>query len=77
MRSGPHQKSRLRSYFSDHLRVSLVSLGRLYAQLTATIMTTAVIAIALTLPVGLYIALDNIGKLSSGWGVLASSWSNP
>jgi len=67
MRNSPYKKSRLRSYFGDHLRVSLVSLGRLYAQPAATLMTTAVIAIALALPVGLYIALDNIAKLSSGW----------
>ena len=67
MRNSPHKKSRLRSYFGDHLRVSLVSLGRLYARPAATFMTAAVIAIALALPVGLYIALDNVGKLSSGW----------
>jgi len=30
-------------------------------------MTAAVIAIALALPVGLFIALDNIGQLSNGW----------
>jgi cell division transport system permease protein len=30
-------------------------------------MTIAVIAIALALPVGMYIALTNIGQLSSGW----------
>jgi len=30
-------------------------------------MTAAVIAIALALPMGLYIALDNIGQVSSGW----------
>ena len=67
MRNSPHKKSRLRSYFGNHLRVSLASLGRLYGQPAATLMTAAVIAIALALPVGLYIALDNIGKLSSGW----------
>ncbi len=67
MRNSPHKKSRLRSYFGNHLRVSLASLGRLYVQPAATLMTAAVIAIALALPVGLYIALDNISKLSSGW----------
>ncbi len=67
MRNSPHKKSRLRSYFVNHIRVSLASLGRLYAQPAATLMTAAVIAIALALPVGLYIALDNVGKLSSGW----------
>ena len=67
MRNSPHKKSRLRSYFVNHIRVSLASLGRLCAQPAATLMTAAVIAIALALPVGLYIALDNVGKLSSGW----------
>ena len=49
------------------LRVSLASLGRLYAQPIATLMTAAVIAIALALPVGLYIGLANIAQVSSGW----------
>ena len=68
MRNSPHKKSRLSSYFGNHLRVSLASLGRLYAQPVATFMTAAVLAIALALPVGLYVALDNVGKLSSDWG---------
>ena len=67
MRNNPRKKSRLRSYFSHHLRTALPSLGRLYAQPAATLMTAAVIAIALALPVGLYIALDNVAKLSSDW----------
>lgn len=67
MRNSPHKNSRIRSYFAHHLRVSLGSLGRLYAQPIATFMTTAVIAIALALPVGLYIALANVGQISSGW----------
>ncbi len=67
MRNSAHRKGRLRSYLGNHLRVSLASLGRLYGQPAATLMTTAVIAIALALPVGLYIALDNASKLSSDW----------
>ncbi len=67
MRNRPKKSSRLRAYFGHHLRVSLASLGRLYVQPIATLMTAAVIAIALALPVGLYIGLDNIGKISSGW----------
>lgn len=67
MRNSPQKSSRLRSYFAHHLRVSLASLGRLYAQPFATFMTAAVIAIALALPVGLYIALTNVAQLSSGW----------
>ena len=67
MRNSPKKSSRLRSYFGHHLRVSLASLGRLYQQPIATLMTAAVIAIALALPVGLYIGLANIGQVSSGW----------
>ena len=57
----------MRAYFSNHMRVALASLGRLYAQPVSTMMTAAVIAIALALPVGLYIALDNVARISSGW----------
>jgi cell division transport system permease protein len=67
MRNSPHKTSRLQSYFGHHLRVSFASLGRLYAQPVATAMTAAVIAIALALPVGLYIALANVGQLSNNW----------
>ena len=67
MRNSPKKSNRLRSYFSHHLRVSLASLGRLYAEPIATLMTAAVIAIALALPVGLYIGLANIGQVSTGW----------
>ncbi len=67
MRNRPPKKNRLSSYFSNHLSVSLVSLGRLYAQPVATLMTATVIAISLALPMGLYIVLNNVGQLSSDW----------
>lgn len=67
MRNAPLKNSRLRSYFGHHLRVCIASLGELYSQPVSTFMTAAVIAIALALPVGLYILLDNAGQLSSGW----------
>jgi len=67
MRNRPPRKNRPGSYLSNHLRVSLASLGRLYAQPIATLMTAAVIAIALALPAGLYIALNNVAQLSSDW----------
>ncbi|NOQ90593.1 MAG: cell division protein FtsX [Gammaproteobacteria bacterium] len=67
MRNTPQKSSHLQAYFSHHLRVFLASLGRLYTQPIATMMTAAVIAIALALPTGLYIALANISQLSSGW----------
>lgn len=67
MRNRPPTKNRVSSYFGNHLRVSIASLGRLYAQPVATLMTATVIAIALALPVGLYIALGNVAQVSSGW----------
>lgn len=68
MRNSPRRKSLFRSYLSNHLRISLASLGRLSRQPAATLMTITVIAIALALPVGLFIALDNISKISVDWG---------
>lgn len=68
MRNRPPRKTRLSAYFSNHLHVALASLSRLSAQPIATLMTSAVIAIALALPVGLYILLDNTAQLSSDWG---------
>lgn len=68
MRNKSRKKSRLRSYLSNHLHIALASLGRLFTQPTATLMTTTVIAIALALPLGLYIVLDNINKVSGDWG---------
>ncbi len=67
MRSRPPRKTRFSAYLSNHLRVSLSSLARLYAQPIATLMTALVIAVALALPVGLYIALNNVGQLSGDW----------
>ncbi len=67
MRNSPLKSSRFLSYLGHHVRVSLASLGRLYTQPIATIMTAAVISIALALPVGLYIALANIGQVSTDW----------
>ena len=67
MRNTAQKSSRLRAYFAHHLRVFLASLGRLYVQPIATLMTAAVLAIALALPTGLYIALANTSQISSGW----------
>lgn len=67
MRNSPAKKNRISSYFSNHMNVGLDSLIRLYVEPVATLMTAAVIAIALALPVGMYIALENVGQVSSGW----------
>jgi len=64
---GPKQNSRLVSYLTHHLQMFIASLGYLSRQPFSTLMTSAVIAIALALPAGLYIALDNASQLSAGW----------
>lgn len=67
MRTGPQHNTLITAYFIHHLRVLLGSLGHLTRHPLSTSMTMAVIAIALTLPSGLYLALNNISGLSSGW----------
>ena len=54
-------------YLRRHAQVALDSLGRLYKNRVAAIMTTAVIGIALALPSGLYLLLENLGRLSDAW----------
>ncbi len=66
-RKGPKQNSKLVSYLMHHLQMFITSLGFLSRQPFSTLMTSAVIAIALALPAGLYIALDNASQLSEGW----------
>ncbi|MCW8923914.1 MAG: permease-like cell division protein FtsX [Gammaproteobacteria bacterium] len=67
MRKGPQHKTLITAYFIHHIRVLLGSLGHLTRQPLSSMMTMAVIAIALTLPAGLYLALNNISGLSAGW----------
>lgn len=50
-----------------HAQVALDSLGRLYRNRLSSAMTAAVIGIALALPSGLYLMLDNLGRLSNSW----------
>lgn len=60
-------QTQLQSYFINHLRVFLSSLGRLYQFPGPSAMTIAVIAIALALPAGFYVMLQNAQQLSGGW----------
>lgn len=66
-RSGPHRNSKMVSWALHHLQMFIASLGYLTRQPVSTLMTSAVIAIALALPAGLYIGLENAGQLSAGW----------
>ena len=55
------------SYFIHHLRVFIASLGHLTRNPLASLMTSAVIAIALALPANMFIAINNVSDLSGEW----------
>jgi len=61
------RNQRLKSYFMHHRQVAKESLLRLLATPFASLMTWLVIAIALALPVGLYVFLQNAQQLSEEW----------
>ncbi|WP_250655500.1 permease-like cell division protein FtsX [Alkalimarinus coralli] len=55
------------SYVANHRKIAKESLRRLMKQPVSSLMTWAVIGIALSLPVGLSVLLANVQQLSSGW----------
>lgn len=63
----PLKSSPVTAYITHHIRVFLSSLGELTRKPVASLMTTAVIAIALALPTGLYILMNNISHISADW----------
>ncbi len=58
---------RLRAWFANHKDESKQSLLRLLAIPGSSAMTWLVIGIALALPAGMYVALDNMERVSAGW----------
>lgn len=60
-------RGRVNAYFTHHLWVLVSSLGQLWRTPLATLMTAAVIGIALALPAGLHVLLQNVQRLSTGW----------
>lgn len=65
--SRPPLGRRVSSYFVRHFQVFFGSLGRVYRTPMSTFMTMAVIGIALALPGGLKLFLDNVRDLSGDW----------
>jgi len=63
----PGPRSGLNVYLSNHLWVAISTLGNLCRAPLSTFMTSSVIAIALALPTGLYVLLQNVQQLSSSW----------
>ncbi|MEN8170456.1 MAG: permease-like cell division protein FtsX [Pseudomonadota bacterium] len=57
----------LRNYFARHLQTLVYSLGQLTLKPFATLMTVAVIGIALAMPAGLHVLLKNVQQVLSGW----------
>lgn len=61
------QYSTFASYFANHAWAFVSTLGSLYRTPLSTLMTTTVIGIALALPAGLFVLLQNVQHLSSSW----------
>jgi cell division transport system permease protein len=61
-----------RTFLQRHAQVALDSLGRLYRSRVSALMTAAVIGIALAMPSGLYLLLENLDRLSGAWQGQAS-----
>jgi cell division transport system permease protein len=58
---------RLATYLLRHAQVFFYSLGQLARTPFASLLTIAVIGITLALPVGLYLILTNLERVSGGW----------
>lgn len=71
-RISPRSTLRVDVWLMRHLQVALASLGRLLRTPLSTLMTTLVIGIALALPSGLYLLLNNAKTLSDDWDGAAS-----
>ncbi|OUR74439.1 cell division protein [Methylophaga sp. 41_12_T18] len=56
-----------KTYLLRHAQVMLFSLGQLWRQPIASVMTVLVIGIALALPAGLYVLLQNLNQVSEQW----------
>ncbi len=63
----PEFKTRLSAFGINHAQVLLSSLGRIFRNPFAGMMTVSVIAIALALPAGFYVLLQNAQQISAGW----------
>ena len=68
--SSPKTSSRpswFRTWFLRHIQVALFSLGRLTRAPIGTLMTSTVIGIAVSLPAGMWVLLDNVKQISGSW----------
>lgn len=63
----PDLHAQFNAYVLSHLRAFFFSLGKLYRAPMASLMTLAVIGIALALPTALYLTLSNLQAVSGQW----------
>lgn len=61
------RKVSVTAWITRHLQAFFYTLGQLARSPLGTLMTTAVIGIALALPTSLYVLLENAQKVSRGW----------
>lgn len=61
----------VKNYLLRHIQVMLFTLGRIWRQPLASLMTFTVIGIALALPASLYVLLKNIELVSTQWDDVA------
>ncbi len=59
--------SRVNNYFAMHFHVLISSLGQIWRTPVSSLMTTAVIAIALALPAALHVFLGKVEALGAAW----------
>jgi len=70
-RDKPGLSTGVKTYFMRHAQVFFYSLGQLWRTPFSMLMTAAVIGIALALPTGLHVLLNNAQALSGGWDGVA------
>jgi cell division transport system permease protein len=71
-RVGLHPGLSLRAWLTRHLQMSIGSLGGLLHRPMGSLMTVAVLGIALALPAGLLVLLANLHQVVAGWEGAAS-----
>ncbi|HEY1076753.1 MAG TPA: permease-like cell division protein FtsX [Fontimonas sp.] len=65
--AGLERPNWLSRWVQEHLRVLLFSLGKIVRTPLAAMLTAMVIGIALALPAGLYVAVNNLATVSYSW----------
>ena len=66
---GFKRRINIKTWFMRHLQVLLSSLGRMSSKPLGSLMTAAVIGIAISLPVSLYVLVENLQDLGQKWDV--------